>query len=224
MAAKLFLFDIDGTLVDLMRFHIASFQRAYKQVLDWDVSADELAVWFGLPDVDIHKNLIKKRGVRVDGLESRIQEIILLHKNDFLGSIGNDLSAYVLPGVVDFLEYLKSHKIPAGIVTGNTEEKADLLLARAGLSGYFTAGGYGDGAHSRKDIVLSAMAAFRQEGYDFVRAGVYVIGDSVHDIKAANDAGVVSVGVATGFYDEKTLKEAGAKLVLRSLAGYRTLL
>jgi len=46
---------------------------------------------------------------------------------------------------------------------------------------------------------------------------VFLVGDTVRDIKAARATGVVPVGVATGPDDVQQLRAAGATIVLQSL-------
>ncbi|WP_155373349.1 HAD family hydrolase [Catellatospora vulcania] len=107
------------------------------------------------------------------------------------------------------------------VVTGNIRAAAYEKLAAFDLLGPIDleVGGYGcdDGvrsvlvrlAHERAQAKYAAAVPARQ---------VVVIGDTTHDIEAARANGAFAVGVATGSCTAEELAEAGAGVVLPSLA------
>ncbi|WP_191843694.1 HAD family hydrolase [Catellatospora chokoriensis] len=113
------------------------------------------------------------------------------------------------------------------VVTGNIREAAYEKLSAFGLLGPIDleVGGYGcdDGvrsvlvrlAHERAQAKYAATLPARQ---------VVVIGDTPHDIEAARANGAIAIGVATGSCTADELAEAGADVVLPSLADTATVL
>jgi phosphoglycolate phosphatase-like HAD superfamily hydrolase len=105
-----------------------------------------------------------------------------------------------------------------GLTTGGLEAAAHIKLARAGLNEYFAFGGYGSDSADRAELTRRGIErASEILKHPLGRTEVDVVGDTPLDIKAAHDAGVVGVGVASGAYSVDQLREAGADYVLSSL-------
>jgi len=124
----------------------------------------------------------------------------------------------VLPGVVELLERLnegRAHTL--GLGTGNFRASAAIKLRHYGLWDYFQTGGFGDRTADRATLVAQAIRASRRA---FGRHDdVFVIGDTVHDVRAARANHAVAVAVATGTTPAADLEAAGADLVLATLEG-----
>lgn len=121
-----------------------------------------------------------------------------------------------LPGAAGLLEALRERGDSVlGVATGNMRANAALKLASARLERFFDPlrGGFGDDHDDRADIVRAGAAACGWiEGDRLV-----VVGDTVHDVRAALGAGAVPIGVATGHATSAELTAAGAMVVLHSL-------
>ena len=101
-----------------------------------------------------------------------------------------------------------------GLAMGNFRHSAQMKLGHYGLATFFSGGGFGDRSEDRGAMVAEAVRAFRRHcRHDTV----FVIGDTVHDIRSAKANRVVAVGVTTGTYAGEALSEAGADIVLASL-------
>ena len=124
----------------------------------------------------------------------------------------------VLPGVEGTLNRLCDEGYLLGLTTGLLEGAAHAKLARGGLNGFFCVGGYGSDAADRGQLTRRAI-----ERVGAVLGGsldprvVLVVGDTPQDIAAAQAAGAVAIGVATGSYDRGRLREAGAEATLETL-------
>ncbi len=126
----------------------------------------------------------------------------------------------VLPGVQELLPRLHDSGVLLGLTTGALEAGAHAKLGRAKLNHYFLAGGYGSDSDDR--VELTRIAVKRGErllGRPLDGRRVAVVGDTPLDISAAQGAGVVSVGVASGKYDLDELRAANPDYALSSLAG-----
>ncbi len=119
-----------------------------------------------------------------------------------------------MKGVVELLERLKVRDAVMGIVTGNLEDIAWQKLRKAGIDKYFSVGGFGSDSPIRTELVKIAIKRARMaSGPD----RVFLIGDTPKDIIAGKEAGVKTIGVATGMYSREELKKAGADYVLDNL-------
>jgi phosphoglycolate phosphatase-like HAD superfamily hydrolase len=89
-------------------------------------------------------------------------------------------------------------------------------MRKAGLSRYFKVGGFGSDNINRTELVKTAIRRAK-DNCNFNGSEVFVVGDTPRDVKAGFEAGVKSIGVATGRYSKKELKESGADFVFDSL-------
>ena len=80
-------------------------------------------------------------------------------------------------------------------------------------------GAYGSDSPDRPELTRIAIEKAAHLHAGLSADEVFVVGDTPLDIAAAHATGAVSVGVATGKYDEAELASAGAKHVLASLDG-----
>lgn len=123
------IFDLDGTLIDSMWMwknidieYLGRFGIEFPEDLQTNIegmSFSETAVYF------------KNRFQIKDDLEQIKKDWNEMAR----GKYENEVP--VKEGVVDFLNYLKSQNIPAGIATSNSKELVQLILEKHQLSGYF---------------------------------------------------------------------------------------
>jgi phosphoglycolate phosphatase-like HAD superfamily hydrolase len=95
---------------------------------------------------------------------------------------------------------------------------AHAKLGRARLNHFFLVGGYGSDSEDRVELTTTAIKrGERLLGTSLDLRQVAVVGDTPLDISAAQGAGVVSVGVATGKYDLDELRAADPDHALADL-------
>jgi phosphoglycolate phosphatase len=216
-----YLFDIDGTLVDAAGAGRRAFERAV---------------------ADRHGGLQGAlAGLRLDGMTDRliVREALRLLGRPFDDAFCDELlAAYVehlaaeihgagyavLPGVVETLEALRACGALVALCTGNVVEGARLKLARGGLDRYFEWGasavcGFAADGEDRERVVGAALRRTSARlGRAVAPAEALVIGDTPRDVHAAHASGVPVLAVATGRYAEAELRAAGADHVAPSLA------
>lgn len=123
-----------------------------------------------------------------------------------------------LPGAPVLLDTLRSRAhVTLGVATGNMRANALAKIEHAGLTEFFSPlhGGFGDDHDDRAHIV---RAAALDCGY-VPGERLVVVGDTVHDVRAALAVGATAVAVATGHASADQLAEAGAHAVLPDLVG-----
>jgi phosphoglycolate phosphatase-like HAD superfamily hydrolase len=104
-----------------------------------------------------------------------------------------------------------------GLVSGAMEGAARTKLMPAKLNRYFVFGAYGSDSPDRAELTELAIAKAARLHASLTPAQVFVVGDTPRDIEAAQAAGAVSVGVATGHFSTKELVAVGGDHVLGSL-------
>lgn len=213
---NLYLFDIDGTLVNINNFHIQAYRDAYKKICNTDVQDELILSHFGKAEHEQQEAIFSEMNL----LKEKIPELIQTYIENVKALVTRD-KIVPLPGVIELLTELKKDKnIILGIVTGNTEAMMELILKSAGLLHFFTVFGFDDSkVKSRVDIVKNAL---RKAGSSITR--IIVIGDTVTDIEAGKAVGATTVGVATGTNTYERLNAAKPDIVIASLEDYNELL
>ena len=115
------------------------------------------------------------------------------------------------------LVQLGGEGVVLGIISGAMEGACRTKLIPANLNRYFLFGGYGSDSPDRAEITKGAIARAGALCDHLTPGDVYVVGDTPHDITAANAVGAVSVGVASGQSFERRTAAAGAHHVMGSL-------
>lgn len=124
------------------------------------------------------------------------------------------------PDLAGFLAALKAAGYRLGIATNDSEASARQQLAEAGVLSLFDFVAGADSGHGAKPGA-GMLTAFAQEG-GLDPAEVAMIGDSVHDMAMAREAGL-RVGVLTGPAGAAEL-EGAADVILDSIAALPALL
>ncbi|MBS3149231.1 HAD family hydrolase [Candidatus Woesearchaeota archaeon] len=214
--ANLFLFDIDGTLVNLTDVHAQAYLKAYKDVLDIEIPREQIIIQFSKTERPMHEEVFQELGIKDDG---RIDKVIqAFEKYDVKAIQSADIEP--LPGVVDFLEHLVNTDEYIGVITGCIPTVGSSILRRLDLSRYFTIFSYDTGLPSRVEIVKNAIGQADAKKYNYQR--IVVIGDTEKDITSGKAVNAFTVGVATGHAPKSSLYEAD--LVLDTLVEYNKIM
>lgn len=208
---RLVLFDIDGTLLDVKGAGRRAFAEAL--TLTWGVSDDLADVRFaGATDTGVLAQLRQRHT-----LPEAHEALFFQHMEKTLAKALLDERPHVYPGVRECLLSWSRTDAMLGLLTGNALRTAHVKLELAGLDrSRFDVGGYGD-EHPDRDE-LARLALRRAEAGSGHRFEVTVIGDTPSDIKAARAIAARAVGVTTGHYTRAQLQDAGADVVVDTLA------
>lgn len=203
------LFDLDMTLMVSDGAGSAAMRRAFQQGTG---DADALAgvAFHGRTDRWIVSEVARRSGADAAQLWDR-------YRRDYPSLLREELAVRkprVLAGVRELLDALDIRDdIAYCLATGNQREAAFIKLASVELDDYFGGGGFGDRHERRADMLREAMSGLGwRRGERLV-----VIGDSEHDVTAAQAVDAVAVAVATGNWSESQLTASGADLVLPDL-------
>jgi phosphoglycolate phosphatase-like HAD superfamily hydrolase len=215
---RLYLFDIDGTLINTGGAGSAAMRDAFDAVWGSGDAAFQNIEFSGRTDRAIFRNVLTAAG---RDLSDTFAADLARFKRAYFRRIGPMLRARrgeVLPGVVDLLRLLNADdRATVSLGTGNFRWSGLTKLRHYGIDSHFRGGGFGDRSEERALLIAEGIrAADRAAGR---HATVFVIGDTIHDMTAAKANNAVAIGVLTGPADEATLVKAGADLVLPTLTG-----
>ncbi len=191
------LWDIDGNLVNVYKFHTPSYQKAFEEVFGVKLSFPEIEKNYGLPSWDVISLPLIEHGIPKELIGKNMDRTLSIYALQLEKGISKASEEVVLPGVLKLLGKLSSFGVPMGIVTGNIKRSAGVILKSAGLGSYFDSriSGYGDMPVSRSEIVACAILSARKVGMISKDARIFVFGDTPSDVSAAKENGCISVAV-----------------------------
>ena len=197
-----FLFDLDGTLVDSVYQHVL----AWKEALDRE--GVELSVWrihrkIGMSGGLFTNQLERETGVEMS--EDRLERLRRLHADGY-----RRMSAHIrpLPGARELLAWLTNVGLKWAIATSGRMETAAVNLDALGVDPARTPVVTRDQVKYAKpdpDLFLAAAARLNAP----IETAV-VVGDSIWDMMAAARCRALGVGLLCGGYGASELQQASA--------------
>ena len=114
------------------------------------------------------------------------------------------------PGVIELLHDLHRAGIPLATATSKQAPMALAQMEHLGLSEVFDviAGATPDPASSKATVIREALTRLAARGVD--TSHPVIIGDSIWDVRGAQEAGIPVIGVGWGYATEDGLDEADA--------------
>src|SRR5215467_9411853 len=197
-----YLFDLDGTLVDSVYQHVL----AWKEALDNE--GIELSVWRIHRKIGMSGGLFTNQLLRETGLEiseERVNMLRLSHAEAYRRYAG---SVRPLPGARELLSWLTVARIRWAVATSGRMETAAINIVAFGVD------------PDRIPVVTRDQVRYAKPDPDLFitaaeRLGVaigsaIVVGDSIWDMLAARRCGALGVGLLSGGYGREELRDAGA--------------
>ena len=188
MKTKAFIFDLDGVIVDTAKYHF----------LAWQKLANTLGINFTHDDNEQLKGVSRVRSLEIIlGLGNVVatneqKEEWLIQKNeDYLGYINTMDDSEILPGVMTVLNFLKANNQP--IILGSASKNARPILEKVNILHLFDDIVDGNDVSNAKpdpEVFLVGAKKANQTNKNSI-----VFEDSVAGIRAANNAGMMSIGI-----------------------------
>lgn len=204
-----FLFDIDGTLIDSAGAGGRAMTAAFAEVFGVERPFKALDL-VGRTDAGILREVCLSHLDR-EATSSETERFYGTYLKQLEADLRVGTDFRVLPGCDEVMATLEARgDVLIGLGTGNVEAGARLKLAATPFLPYLRFGGYGDDAAERS--LLLQRGVERARAID-VRASreprdTWVIGDSLRDVEAAHAIGATAVALASGWQDEATLATA----------------
>ena len=187
------LFDLDGTLVDSIALLLASMKHTFSG-RQRQPSDAEWIEGLGTP-------LPKQLTPYVESDEDR-ERLVNSYRTFQLENHDRLMAHY--EGVIDTLALLYQRGHPMGVVTSKGNMMMERGLKFIGADDYIeVAIGY-DSVHIHKPDPYPVRAALEKLEYEAYEA--VFVGDSPHDIKSGNDAGVITIAALWGPFRREQLE------------------
>lgn len=197
MNTKGFIFDLDGVIVDTAGFHYLAW-RSLANEMGFDFTEEQNENFKGVSRVRSLELLLEIGDMTAT--QSQKEEWLVSKNEEYLGYIDNMSDQDILPGVQKVLTYLKEKDVPMAL--GSASKNAKPILKRVGLLQLFDAIVDGNDVKKAKPDPEVFVIGAKQLGVS--HDNTIVFEDSIAGIQAANNAGMISIGIG----DKKVLHEA----------------
>ena len=197
-----FLFDLDGTLVDSVYQHVLAWQEAL------DAEQIDLSVWRIHRKIGMSGGLFANMLLRETGLEvspERLERLRRHHAESYRRLVAR---VRPLPGARELLATLTKNAIPWAIATSGRMETAAANLAALGVDPAEVPVVTRDQVKYAKPDPDLFLAAAERLGAPIETA--VVVGDAIWDMLAARRCRALGVGLLSGGYGAEELERGGA--------------
>lgn len=220
---KLVLFDIDGTLVNVINIHTEVVRRVVKEVTGITIENDkDIQRYFGTPEYQSFEHILRHQNYPVTHATiALLQE----KRNELFPRLAKEqIPKNILPGIVELLDYLKTHHVTAYTYTGNARSVGESILYASGLKERFAHWIFSDDLYHHKKIqqryemILLGIEHYQQQTQHSIELDqVIIVGDTPRDITAAKMAKVDSIGVLTGVDSLQEMRETSPTYLVKNL-------
>lgn len=209
---SIILFDLDGTLTDPREGITKSVQHALKAYGIEEPDLDKLCPFIGPPLADSFQEFYGFN-------EKEARAAIPVFHEYFIdrGIFENR----VFPGIEALLSELKEAGCTLAVATSKPELFAGQILDHFKLREFFALVGGADMEETRVkkgDVILYTLKQLEKlMGEPICRSRVLMVGDRMHDVIGAKEAGIACMGVLYGYGDREELTKAGADELAESV-------
>ena len=199
LSISVVLFDVDGTLVDSAPAVMSAFRDALSDY-DLPIPDDQRLrtyvgppLWYSFGDLGYEGELL---AALVTRYRTRYQ--------------AHYLDPEPFPGVIDLLHDLHDAGIPLATATSKQTPMALAQMEHLGLTSVFdvVAGATPDPSSNKARVIREALTRLEAAGADISHP--VIVGDSIWDVRGAQEAGIPVIGVGWGYATEDGLDEADA--------------
>jgi phosphoglycolate phosphatase len=199
-AYELVIFDWDGTLMDTVGKIVSCMQDVAQELILPIPSEQQIRDVIGL-------SLPKIMPILFVGHQNHQQIIDCYRRHHF----ANEQPTPLFEGVESLIINLHAAGYQLAVATGKGRDGLDKVLALTGLGQYFHATRCADDAKSKPD---PEMLHSLLRHFDVAADRAVMIGDSIHDLTMANNAGMASIGVSYGAHNEARLKTLNPRAIV----------
>ncbi|MFH0796906.1 MAG: HAD family hydrolase [Candidatus Omnitrophota bacterium] len=201
---KMFIFDLDGTLINAYPAIVESMNYTLRQMNYPPSEPEKIIRAVGLGNDGLFRVFLREEDI------SQARDIYRQHhKTHLKGKIS------LLPGALDLLKRLKSSGKILSVASNRPAETALLLISVLEITSYFDRVLTGEEVTNPKpapDILLALLSHFR-----ILPEDALYVGDMTIDAQTGASAGIETVIVTTGSSTPEEVKAADPYLIITSL-------
>ena len=211
---RLYLFDIDGTLVSARGAGRLALTHALLETFGTAGDVDTYD-FRGKTDQRIVLDLMQAAGVPDRDIQIRLDTCFDAYVRELDTLVGDGERVQLMPGIAGVVRALAARDdAVVGLLTGNIEPGARVKLRATGLWPLFRVGAFGSDHVDRRQLPAVACDRARTVlGHDIPFERVVIIGDTPLDVDCARACGAVAVAVATGHHAAHELSACAPDLL-----------
>ena len=197
MSKKGFIFDLDGVIVDTAHFHFLAWKNTAME-LGFNLTEELNEQLKGVSRVNSLKKILSWSNTSIS--QNKFEKLMHEKNSEYLTHIDKMSVNDVLAGVKDFLQELNNMSVP--IALGSASKNATTILEKVQLIQMFDVIVDGNSVSKAKpdpEVFLTCAKKLNVEPQNCI-----VFEDAIAGIKAANSAGMTSIGIG----NPKVLKNA----------------
>jgi uridine kinase len=194
---KLIIFDMDGTIIPSLPAVYESIKRAFSK-LGWPVtfSAEDINQFFGISVASTKGSLYEF--ITPPNSHLSVAEIREKVRDEYEGTFRDIAQPY--PGVKETLRTLRQRGYKLAQYTNASTMYLNMVMSTLDIREYF------DYIECIQENNLTKPQLVRKIREKFGGLTAAVVGDRVHDVEAAREAGSLSIGVLFGYGGEEPEK------------------
>lgn len=203
---RLVVFDCDGTLVDSQATIISSMAAAWAEAGLDAPSPERIRAIIGLSLDEAMRRLAG------DVALDRAPDLAENYRRAFKLRLSRpEHEDPLYPEVVETLDALARAQVVLAVATGKGMSGLRATLGQHGLLDRFVSLQTADRARGKPhpEMLYNAM-----RDADIGPERTLMVGDTVHDVQMAANAGVAAIGVSWGYHAAEDLRESGARVVI----------
>ena len=211
MALDALIFDIDGTLIDSNPAHVEAWRIAFERH-GYRIARDRIEAEIGKGGDKLVPDVLGREADERDGDSLRKAE------PEEFAKIGKARGFHAFPRAIELLDVVRRRGVKVILATSSQKKQLATLQKYSGVD-----------LEAACDVLVTADDAEESKpAPDIVAAAVRkaklspaqcaMVGDTLYDMQSAKHAGVIGLGVLTGYQSRETLKHSGARAVYRDVA------
>ncbi len=188
MNSKVFLFDLDGVIVDTAKYHYLAW-RNLANSLGFDFTEEQNEHLKGVSRVKSLEILLELGNINLS--EDKIKALLDVKNNEYLEYVNKMTSDEILPGVIRVLDFLDKKGVKYAL--GSASKNASLILEKVDLLDRFSALVDGNDVSKAKpdpEVFLIGASKLKTAPENCI-----VVEDAIAGIQAANKAKMLSIGI-----------------------------
>jgi len=200
MSDKAVIFDMDGVLIDSEPAYLEMNLKMFEQ-FGIEMDEENYKALVGIPSVPMWKFLKEKYE-----LKNEVSEFINLEKKRMLEILDSDIITKPVTGIKELMDDLKSFNFKLSVASSSAKDNINFVLEKLKIKDNFEFIISGEDVVNGKpfpDIFLKVSDFF-----NISPEKCFVIEDSVNGIKAANSAGMNSIGFINDGTNTQDLSKA----------------
>jgi phosphoglycolate phosphatase len=210
---KLIIFDWDGTLMDSIGRIVSSMQSAAAQ-LDLHTPSEQAVkniIGLSLP--------IATEMLFPFCTDQQVEQLLKYYKAHYVNR--DNTATPLFEGALSLLKQLKDKEHLLAVATGKGRDGLERVMAQTATKSFFNATRCADESESKPspDMIFQLLEQLRINAEDAL-----MIGDTIHDMAMAQNAGIDRIGVTMGVHGREELSKYQPIAMVDSLAELSSIL